>query len=339
MKKKRAVTGITPSGIPHIGNYVGMIRPALSLVEEYDTYYFISDYHALSKSKDPNELANLTDGVAAIWLAMGLDPSQTVIYRQSDILETFELAWILGSITPKGQMNRAHAYKAAVADAEAEGRTDVDAGINIGTYCYPILMSADILQFSADVVPVGKDQAQHVEVTRDLAGKFNHIYGETLKVPALQINPAVATILGNDGRKMSKSYDNTLPLLSERDVIHTFFRRYKTDSTGANEPKEAEGSGLFQIYRGIVAADEARKVKESLEAGTMSWGQLKELVSETVDVLVAEPRRRYEELMADRAQIHRILVAGAERARPEVQSLMKRVRRAIGRQEFSVSVA
>lgn len=333
--RKRSLTGIKPTGIPHIANYIGAIRPALALTDEYDSYYFIADYHALTAVKDPRELADLTYEVAAAWLAMGLDPARSTIYRQSDIPEDFELEWILACSTPKGMMNRGHAYKAAVAEAEAAGEADVDANVNMGLYSYPVLMAADIVLFSPDVVPVGRDQAQHVEYTRDIAQKFNHTYGTTLKVPQLLLSPTDASIIGSDGRKMSKSYGNAVPLFADSDALRQLIRRYKTDSTAPDEPKDPESSGLFQIYRGIASAEDTQVVRYALEAGEMSWAQLKDLAFELLDSFLKEPRERYHELMADKAQINRILADGADRARPEATALLAKVRRAIGRVEMS----
>lgn len=338
MTKKRALTGIKPTGAPHIANYIGAIRPALELTAEYDSYYFIADYHALTSIRDPAQLRDLTYEVAAAWLAMGLDPARSTIYRQSDLPETFELSWILSCVTPKGMMNRAHAYKAAVdqaaGEAGADSKLDVDAGINMGLYSYPVLMAADIILFSSHVVPVGRDQSQHVEYARDIAQRFNHAYGKTLRVPELLLSPTAANIIGSDGRKMSKSYGNQIPLFAESPALRKIIRRYKTDSTGADEPKDAESSGLFQIYRAIARAEDADSVRKALEAGEMSWGALKDLVFETLDGFLEEPRQRYRHLMADRRQIDSILAAGAEQARPEARALLARTREAIGRVEL-----
>lgn len=332
--KKRALTGIKPTGVPHIANYIGAIRPALELTEKYDSYYFIADYHALTVLKTPEELTNLTYEVAAAWLAMGLDPANSVIYRQSDVPETFELSWLLSCVAPKGLMNRAHAYKAAVAEAEAAAKSDVDSGVNMGLFSYPVLMAADILLFSTDVVPVGKDQSQHVEYARDLAQRFNSTYTETLRVPDLMLSSTAASILGSDGRKMSKSYGNTVPLFADSNTLRKLIRRYKTDSSGADDPKEADNSGLFQIYREIAAAEDSKQVREALETGNMSWGRLKETVFELLDDFLKEPRERYHELLADKAQIHSILNEGAERARPEAVAVLNRARKAVGRAEM-----
>jgi tryptophanyl-tRNA synthetase len=336
MTMKRALTGIKPTGIPHVGNYIGAIRPALALTDDYDAYYFIADYHALTTVTDPQVLTDLTYEVAAAWLAMGLDPGRTTIYRQSDIPEVFELSWILSCVTPKGMMNRAHAYKAAVAAAEVQGRKDVDADVKMGLYGYPLLMAADIILLSSDVVPVGQDQAQHVEMARDIAEKFNLTYGDVLKVPQLLVRPTAASILGRDGRKMSKSYGNVLPLFAETDELHKLIRRFKTDSTAPDEPKDPETTGLFQIYRELAPPADVEKVKEALEDGRMSWKELKDLTFEFLDQFLREPRRRYRELMSDRSQLQRILLDGSERARPEAADLLARVRAAIGREDYAL---
>lgn len=265
---------------------------------------------------------------------MGLDPRDVTIYRQSDVPEVFELAWILGCITPKGLTNRAHAYKAAVAAAAEQGKQDLDANVTMGLFGYPVLMAADIILMSSDVVPVGQDQAQHVEIARDLAEKFNSTYGDVLTVPQLLIRPTAASILGRDGRKMSKSYGNVLPLFAEPDELHAMVRRFKTDSTAPDEPKDPETTGLFQVYREIAPATDTEKVKEALEAGRMSWKELKDATFELLNRFLEQPRERYRELMSDKGQIRRILLEGAERARPEAVDLLSRVRTAIGREHY-----
>jgi len=332
---KRALTGIKPTGVPHVGNYFGAIRPALGLTDTYDAYYFIADYHALTTVRDPKELTEQTYGVAAAWLAMGLDPERVTLYRQSDIPEIFELTWILACLTPKGLMNRAHAYKAAVDAAVAAGKADVDADVSMGVYSYPVLMAADIIAFSSDIVPVGRDQTQHVEMARDIAQKFNHAYGPVLTVPAVAVQKEVATIIGSDGRKMSKSYGNIVPLFGEPAELRKIIRRYKTDSSGLNEPKDPEASGLFQMYREIAPADDVARIRAGLESGELSWKELKDATFETLDAFLAEPRERYRELMADPARIQRILREGAERARPDASTLLVKVRAAIGRQPLA----
>jgi tryptophanyl-tRNA synthetase len=329
MVRETVLTGIKPTGEPHLGNYIGMIRPSLAFGEEYERFYFIADYHALTVLRDPVEFRRLTYDVAASWLAMGLDPERVTFYRQSDLPEVFELTWLLACATPKGLLNRAHAYKAVVADAEARGVKDVDASVNIGLYSYPVLMAADILLFSTDLVPVGRDQAQHVEIARDIAERFNKVYGDVLHLPKLWIREQAASIPGLDGRKMSKSYGNTIPLFCSSEELYRLIRKFKTDSTSADEGKDTTSSGLFQIYREIAPPEDASKVAAMLASGELSWMEMKERLFETLDRFLAEPRARYQELIADTAVIDRILAEGAERARPRAVELMERVRRAI----------
>jgi tryptophanyl-tRNA synthetase len=297
------------------------------LAEEFDALYFIADSHALNVVQNPHELRHLTYEVAATWLAMGLD--KVTFHRQSDIPEIFELFAILMNVTPKGYMNRAHAYKAAAARNQ-ELRRDPDNGVNMGLYNYPILMAADILLFSADVVPVSYDQVQHVEMARDIAENFNKAYGDTLKVPELYLSES-ALIPGLDGRKMSKSYNNTIPLFTiSSNQLQKLIRRYITDSTPANAPKDADNSGLFQIYREIASTEDAARVRAQLLEGGMSWGALKELLFETLDQFLAEPRVRYRQLMGHPDEIDRLLRAGAERARSRARDVIQRVRAAVG---------
>jgi tryptophanyl-tRNA synthetase len=232
-------------------------------------------------------------------------------------------------------MNRAHAYKAAVDAAVAAGKADVDADVSMGVYSYPVLMAADIIAFSSDIVPVGRDQTQHVEMARDIAQKFNHAYGPVLTVPAVAVQKEVATIIGSDGRKMSKSYGNIVPLFGEPAELRKIIRRYKTDSSGLNEPKDPEASGLFQMYREIAPADDVARIRAGLESGELSWKELKDATFETLDAFLAEPRERYRELMADPARIQRVLREGAERARPDASTLLVKVRAAIGRQPLA----
>lgn len=327
---RRSLTGIKPTGIPHIANYIGAIRPALALAGRYDAYYFIADYHALTTIRDGRTLTSLSYEVAAAWLAMGLDPGRATLYRQSDIPEVFELAWILGCVTPKGLMNRAHAYKAAVDLARAQGKADLDANVSMGLFGYPVLMASDILAFSADVVPVGRDQAQHLEMTRDIAGKFNQAYGPVLTIPELLTSPTAASIQGTDGRKMSKSYANVLPLFAPPGQLRKLIMRFRTDSTPAGEPKDPEATGLFQVYREIAEPGDTARVRAALENGDMSWKELKEQLAALLDEFLAQPRERYQDLMADPRQIEDILVTGAHRARPAAAGLMARVRAAVG---------
>ncbi|MGH3427990.1 MAG: tryptophan--tRNA ligase, partial [Mycobacteriales bacterium] len=248
---KVSLTGIKPTGEPHLGNYIGAVKPALALAQEYEALYFIADHHALTTVRDPKLLRHYTRSVAATWITAGLDPDRVVFYRQSDIPEIFDLTWILSCMTSKGLMNRAHAYKAARDRNEEAGKTDLDAGINMGLYNYPVLMAVDILIMEADVVPVGRDQMQHVEIAADIAGSFNHLYGDsfTFKIPQAVVPDAETgrTLPGVDGRKMSKSYDNTIPLFSNEAQLKKLVRRIPTDSTPVEEPKDPDSSNIFQI--------------------------------------------------------------------------------------------
>ncbi|MEO7039859.1 MAG: tryptophan--tRNA ligase [Candidatus Elarobacter sp.] len=323
------LTGVKPTGKPHLGNYLGAMLPALRAGEGRRPLLFIADYHALTTVTNAAELRRLSYEVAATWLAIGLDPETATIYRQSDIPETFELFWLLCCATPKGLMNRAHAYKAML-DENAQLGRDPDAGVNMGLYDYPVLMAADILLFDVNLVPVGKDQGQHVEMTRDIAERFNHAYGPVLVVPELLPTAEPEPILGLDGRKMSKSYDNAIPLFAASDELRKLLRRYTTDSTAADAPKDPDANGLFRIYADFASTDEASAVRAALAAGRMTWGALKELAFETIDARVAPLRERYDELIAQPQELERILLVGAEKARTTARATMRRVRAAVG---------
>ncbi len=324
------LTGVKPTAQPHLGNYLGAMRPALRASDGRRGLLFIADYHALTTITAADELRRLTYEVAATWLAIGLDPDKVTIYRQSDVPETFELFWLLCCITPKGLMNRAHAYKAMI-EENAQLARDQDAGVNMGVYDYPVLMAADILLFDVNLVPVGKDQAQHLEMARDIAERFNNTFGEgTLVVPEALPTTEPDLILGLDGRKMSKSYGNGIPLFASRDELRKVLRRYKTDSTAADAPKDPDANGLFRIYTEFAPADDASDVRGKLLAGELTWGALKDRAFETIDAHVDPMRRRYGELIANPAELERILKAGAQRARAQARETMQRVRAAVG---------
>jgi tryptophanyl-tRNA synthetase len=327
----RVLTGIKPTGSPHLGNLAGAIRPGLRLVDEgFEAMYFIADYHALTTVQDRETLARLTREVAATWLAMGLDPDRVLFYRQSDIPEIFELAWILACFTSKGWMNKAHAYKAAVAANEAAGEADTDAGINMGLFGYPVLMAADILAFDSDLVPVGRDQTQHVEIARDIAQRINHVYGaELLRVPRAKTDDATAVVPGLDGRKMSKSYDNAIPLFAPAGQVKKAIARIVTDSSPPDAPKDPEGSTIFQIYRAIATPEETAALGQRFRSG-IGWGDAKKVLFERLEVELAGPRERYEALMGEPGKIDALLAAGAARARPTARMVLDRVRRALG---------
>jgi tryptophanyl-tRNA synthetase len=331
MTHKVALTGIKPTGTPHIGNWLGAIRPGLELANTPGTraIYFIADYHALTAVQEPAALRHMTYDVAATWLALGLDPERTLIYRQSDIPEVFELSWILACMTTKGWMNKAHAYKAAVDRNQAAGETDPDVGINIGVYTYPVLMAADILLFDSDLVPVGKDQVQHIEIARDIAQRVNHLYGEVLKLPEAHVVENVAIVPGLDGRKMSKSYGNVIPLFVPPKQLRKVINRIVTDSTPPEVPKDPDSSHIFQIYRAVASAAETEALAARYRSG-IGWGEAKGALFDVLDAGLAPARERYAALMADTGQIDRILADGARRARAIAGQTLARVRAAIG---------
>lgn len=326
---RRVLTGIKPTGSPHVGNLLGAIRPALALADQgLDAMYFIADYHALTTVQDPKLLAELTYEVAAVWLAMGLDPERVLFYRQSDVPEIFELAWVLACFTSKGWMNKAHAYKAAVAAAPPD--TDADAGINVGVYTYPILMAADILAFDVDLVPVGKDQVQHVEIARDIAQRVNHVCGaDVLRLPQPKLDDLTALVPGIDGRKMSKSYNNALPLFAPPKQLRKLVMQIVTDSTPPEAPKDPDTSTVFQIYRAVATPDETRALADRFRAG-IGWGDAKQALYERLEVELVAARDRYTALIADRSRIDALLASGAARARPKARQVLDRVRRALG---------
>jgi len=328
--KKISLTGIQPTGDLHIGNYFGAIKPALELAKEYDARYFIADYHALNSVKDPKELNNYIRGVAAGWLAAGLDPEKVIFYRQSSIPEVFELTIMLMAFTSKGLMNRAHAYKAAVQENNEKGE-DPDAGVNMGLFTYPVLMAADIILFDSDVVPVGKDQIQHIEMAQDIAQSVNaHYKKPVLKVPQAVIQEAVAVIPGLDGRKMSKSYGNTIPIFSSEKELRKTIMRIVTNSQGVEEPKDPEASQIYNFYKLFANGEEQAALAARYRAGGMGWGEAKEALFNAANRMLTPMRQRYEELMADPEKLDSILEKGAERARPIAAATVRRFRKAAG---------
>ena len=332
MTKQIYLTGITTSGTPHLGNYVGAIRPAIEASHNPDneSYYFLADYHALIKTTDAALVRQSRLEIAATWLALGLDPDNVTFYRQSDIPEIPELTWMLTCMTAKGLMNRAHAYKALVQEnLEASENSDPDKGIMMGLYSYPILMAADILMFKATKVPVGKDQIQHLEMARDVAQRFNHHYGELLVIPEVVVEERAAVLSGLDGRKMSKSYNNVIPLFETEKKLRKSIMKIKTNSLEPGEPKEVEGSALFEIYKAFATTEEAAKMESDYAAG-IGWGDAKQIVFEIINGVLAEPRERYTELMADPKKIDSILNDGAAKARVQSKALMSQLREATG---------
>ena len=338
MPTTRFLTGITTSGTPHLGNYVGSIRPSVraSRAPEVQSFYFLADYHALIKIDDPARIQRSTLEIAASWLAAGLDSEQVVFYRQSDVPEIPELTWLLTCVTGKGVLNRAHAYKAAVDKNTAAGQ-DPDSDVNAGLFMYPVLMGADILLFNAHKVPVGRDQIQHIEMARDMAASFNHRYGDHFVPPQAVIEESVATLPGLDGRKMSKSYDNTIPLFAPKEQLRKLIAGIVTDSRAPGEAKETEGSALFEIYRAF-ASDEETAALANAFAGGISWADAKQTLFERIDREVTPMREAYEALMNDPARIEAVLLAGAEKARKIATPFMAELRHAVGLRSLRTAV-
>ncbi|RYZ13138.1 MAG: tryptophan--tRNA ligase [Comamonadaceae bacterium] len=333
----RFLTGITTTGTPHLGNYVGSVRPSVRFSQGAgaESFYFLADYHALIKCDEPARIQRSTLEIAATWLACGLDPDRVTFYRQSDIPEIPELTWLLTCVTAKGTLNRAHAYKAAV-DRNTAAGTDPDAEVSAGLFMYPVLMAADILLFNAHKVPVGRDQVQHIEMTRDIAQRFNHLYGEHFTLPEAEIDDAVATLPGLDGRKMSKSYGNTITLFAPREQLRRQVASLVTDSRAPGEPKDTEGSALFQIYQAFASAEETDALRRAFAEG-IAWGEAKELLVERIDREVGPMRERYRALVDDPAQIERILLAGAEKARALSRPFIGALRQAVGLRHLSAA--
>ena len=330
MKKTRFLTGITPSGTPHLGNYAGMMRPAIaaSRAQGVENFYFLADYHALIKCQDPERVNRSTLEIAASWLAAGLDPEHVTFYRQSDIPQIPELTWFLTCVTGKGLLNRAHAYKAAQ-DKNAEAGKEGDDGVTAGLFMDPVLMGADILMFNAHKVPVGRDQIQHIEMARDMASSFNHLYGEHFALPEAAVDDNVATLAGLDGRKMSKSYDNTIPLFSTQPQLKKLIGSIVTDSRAPGESKEVEGSALFQIYQAFATDAETTALRQAYADG-IAWGDAKALLFECIDRELAPLRERYNYLMAHPQEVEAILQQGAHKARAISEPLMHDLRAAVG---------
>ena len=330
MTSQRFLTGITTSGTPHLGNYVGSIRPSVRASHRADvqSFYFLADYHALIKVEDPARIQRSTLEIAASWLACGLNPERVIFYRQSDIPEIPELTWFLTCVLGKGVLNRAHAYKASVDKNTAAGM-DPDADVSAGLFMYPVLMGADILMFNAHKVPVGRDQIQHIEMARDMAHSFNHRYGEHFVPPEAEIEESVATLPGLDGRKMSKSYDNTIPLFAPRAQLQKLIAGIVTDSRAPGEPKVVEGSALFQVYQAFATPAETDSLRQAYADG-IGWGDAKQRLFERIDQEIAPMREAYLALLADPAKIEHILLAGAAKARALATPFMGTLRQAVG---------
>lgn len=329
---KTVLTGIKPTGKPHIGNYLGAIKPALSQssLENTRSLLFIADYHSLTSMHKAEELKLATYEVAATWLACGLDPDKIILYRQSDIPEIFELAWILSCFTPKGFMNRAHAYKARISENQDAGKSDLDFGVNMGLYFYPVLMSADILLFDTDSVPVGEDQIQHVEFARDIAQKINHNYKkEVLKLPKASIQDSVKTIQGLDGRKMSKSYNNTIPLFESEKKLRKLIMKIVTDSLPPEAPKETQNNTIFNLYKEFATIDEVQELKLRYEKG-IGWGEAKQALFEVINREIEPFREKYNDYMENPSKLDDILNQGAIKARKIATDKINLLRQTIG---------
>lgn len=317
----RALSGIQPSGKVHVGNYFGMIKPALELQNKGETFYFIADYHALTSINSADDLRMLTWGVALDYLACGLDPARTALYRQSDIPEIHELAWLLSTVTPMGLLERCHSYKDKIAK---------NISANHGLFAYPVLMAADILSVQADVVPVGQDQKQHVEVTRDIAIKFNQKFGETFKIPEPVIRSSVAVVPGVDGQKMSKSYNNTIELFASQAETRKAVMRIVTDSKTVEEPKDPATCNVFALYKLFATEQECETMAARYRAGGLGYGEVKKALFEKLWSAFEPFRRRREELEKDPEKVRQILQRGAARAREELRKTLKAARRAVG---------
>jgi tryptophanyl-tRNA synthetase len=325
------LTGITTTGTPHIGNYVGAIRPGIAASKDpaKTNYYFLADYHALAKNEDPDKIARSTLEIAAAWMALGLDTEHATFYRQSDIPEIPQLMWILTSMTAKGLMNRAHSYKASVQANVEGGSKDPDKGITMALYSYPILMAADILMFKATKVPVGRDQKQHVEMARDMAQRFNHHYGDVLVLPEPVIDDNTAVLSGLDGRKMSKSYNNTIPVFEPEKRLRKLIMKIKTNSLEPGEPKDTDGSTLYEIFRAFATEAETAEIERRYAEG-IAWGEMKQLLFEYLNEHIGPAREEYERLIADPAAVEAELIKGAERAREISVPYLDEIRRAVG---------
>jgi len=339
IERTRVLTGITTTGTPHLGNYVGAIRPTVQASRNPETegFYFLADYHALIKCDEPSRIQRSTLEIAASWIASGLDPEQVTFYRQSDIPEIPELTWLLTCVTGKGLLNRAHAYKAATDKNHAAGH-DTDADVTAGLFMYPVLMGADILMFKAHKVPVGRDQIQHIEMARDMAASFNHLYGEHFVLPEAVVEESVALLPGLDGRKMSKSYDNTIPLFASSAQIRKQINAIVTDSRAPGEPKATEGSALFQIYQAFASAEETSQLATAFSEG-IAWGEAKQILFERVDREIAPMRASYEDLIHNPSQVETILLAGADKARSQSAAFMGELRHAVGLRPLSAPLS
>jgi len=331
MKETRVLTGITTTGTPHLGNYAGAIKPAIEASKDLNnkSFYFLADLHALIKNQNPNEVHRSSLEVAATWLALGLDTDNSYFYRQSDIPEIPQLTWILSCLTAKGLMNRAHAYKAAVAENIEQKANDPDKGITMGLFSYPVLMAADILMFNADIVPVGKDQIQHLEMARDIAMRFNHIFMEIFSLPQAQTDENAAVLRGLDGRKMSKSYNNTIPLFVPEKKLKKLINKITTNSQPPEEPKETKDCTLFEIYSAFASKNQINEIEKRYSTG-IGWGEMKSILFELLNDHLKDARKDYEYLIENPSIVEETLKKGAFKAREEAVPMLEKVKNAVG---------
>jgi tryptophanyl-tRNA synthetase len=317
----RILSGIQPSGVLHIGNYFGMMRPGIALQAEGEAFYFIADYHALTSLRDPKALRENSSRVALDFLACGLDPERAALFRQSDVPQVTELAWILATVAPMGLLERAHSYK----DKVARGMT-----ASAGLFNYPVLMAADILIYDSDIVPVGKDQKQHIEITRDLAVKMNETYGEIFKLPEPRIQAATEVVPGIDGQKMSKSYHNNIDIFGDEKETRKRIMSIVTDSTPVETPKDPARSTVFQLYSLFATKNEIAEMRDRFKKGGTGYGDFKQQLFEKLWEYFAPMRKRREEILADKSYIDNVLKRGAKRANQVAEQVMERVRGAVG---------
>ena len=330
MKKTKVLTGITTTGTPHLGNYIGAIKPAIKASQspDLDSFFFLADYHALIKTTDHNLIHQSTKEVAACWIALGLNTERAIFYRQSDIPEIPELSWLLSCVAAKGLMNRAHAYKNRVQN-NLTNKEDSDYGITMGLFSYPILMAADILMFNATVIPVGRDQIQHVEMARDIAQRFNHLYGNLFDLPEAQIDENIKTLQGLDGKKMSKSYNNIIPIFLTEKKLKRHINKIKTNLLEPGETKDPKTSTVFQIWKSFATEEQTKEMEENYKNG-IAWGEAKNLLFDLINSKLKEPRETYNQLLEKPNQIEEILSEGGKKARAKSQPFMKKIREAVG---------
>jgi len=334
-KEQRVLTGITTTGVPHLGNLVGAVLPAIKASERKDTtsFLFLADYHSLIKNSDSELRHKSSFDIAACWLACGLDPKKVIFYRQSDIPHIFELAWILSCLASKGLLNRAHAYKAATTDNETNKTKDIDKGVNMGLFNYPILMAADILMFKADSVPVGQDQKQHIEMTRDIALKFNHHYGDILTPPEAVIDEHTGVLPGIDGKKMSKSYNNTIPVFNEEEELRKVIMKIKTNSLEPGEPKDSSDCNIFNIYKATSSIEKVDNLQKLYDEG-IAWGEAKKILFEELNSFLRPFNNEYSKIIKDKSYVEKTLIEGSEKALSISDPIIKEVRQAIGIKGF-----